>query len=66
MSESFFKISGRIREKSEEALRLCTDRFREIDRITEYNQQKMLAAFIENGVSESHFTASTGYGYGDR
>ena len=66
MSESFFKISGRIREKSEDALRLCTDRFREIDRITEYNQQKMLAAFIDNGVSESHFTASTGYGYGDR
>ncbi len=26
----------------------------------------MLAAFIKNGVSESHFAASTGYGYGDR
>ena len=26
----------------------------------------MLSAFIKNGVSESHFTATTGYGYGDR
>lgn len=34
--------------------------------MTEYNQQKVLAAFIESGVSESHFTATTGYGYGDR
>ncbi len=34
--------------------------------VTEYNQQKVLKAFIDCGVSESHFTASTGYGYGDR
>ena len=26
----------------------------------------MLSAFIKHGVSESHFTPSTGYGYGDR
>ena len=26
----------------------------------------MLSAFISSGVSESHFAASTGYGYGDR
>ncbi|MBR2418280.1 MAG: methionine gamma-lyase family protein, partial [Clostridia bacterium] len=37
-----------------------------IDSITEYNQQKMLKAFINGGVSESCFTESTGYGYGDR
>ena len=30
------------------------------------DQQKMLAAFGNAGVSESHFAASTGYGYGDR
>ena len=39
--------------------------FKHIDEITDYNQQKMLAAFIDSGVSESHFAASTGYGYGD-
>ena len=37
---------------------------RRIDKITDYNQQKMMAAFNEAGVSESHFAASTGYGYG--
>ncbi len=37
-----------------------------IDRVTEYNQLKVLSAFIEHGVSESHFVETTGYGYGDR
>lgn len=40
--------------------------FKKIDEITEYNQLKVLSAFIKNGVSESHFAATTGYGYGDR
>lgn len=61
-----FKIDNRIVKQSEQAMELCKEPFERIDRITEYNQQKMLAAFIDNGVSESHFTASTGYGYGDR
>ena len=26
----------------------------------------MIKAFIENGVSESHFASTSGYGYGDR
>lgn len=66
MGEQFFKISERILTQSEQALARCRESFERIDRITEYNQQKMLAAFIGNGVSESHFAASTGYGYGDR
>ena len=41
-------------------------RFQEIEATQRYNQQKMLAAFIQAGVSESHFVGSTGYGYGDR
>ncbi|WP_369298229.1 aminotransferase class I/II-fold pyridoxal phosphate-dependent enzyme [uncultured Neglectibacter sp.] len=41
-------------------------RLREIEETQRYNQQKMLAAFNRAGVSESHFAASTGYGYGDR
>lgn len=39
--------------------------FKRIDSITEYNQQKVLAAFIDNKVSENHLGISTGYGYGD-
>ena len=30
------------------------------------SQLKVLSAFINNGVSESHFVSTTGYGYGDR
>ncbi|MDR0531500.1 MAG: methionine gamma-lyase family protein [Oscillospiraceae bacterium] len=41
-------------------------RLREMEATTEYNQQKVLAAFIRHKVSESHFAGSTGYGYGDR
>ncbi|MEG1179369.1 MAG: methionine gamma-lyase family protein, partial [Oscillospiraceae bacterium] len=43
----------------------CKSKFLDIDNITEYNQQKVLSAFIKNRVSESHFAPSTGYGYGD-
>ena len=32
----------------------------------EYNQQKVLKAFVDCKVSESHFGITTGYGYGDR
>ncbi len=63
---SFFKISNELQVLSERALLKCKEKFEEIDRLTEYNQQKVLKAFINNGVSESHFSGSTGYGYGDR
>ena len=42
------------------------EQFAKIESITEYNQLKVLSAFIKNGVSESSFAASTGYGYDDR
>ncbi|MBC7959750.1 MAG: methionine gamma-lyase family protein, partial [Vallitaleaceae bacterium] len=41
------------------------DRFREIDRIAEHNQMKVLYAMQKNRVSDIHFAASTGYGYND-
>ncbi len=63
---SFFNVSNELQALSEKAMLKCEERFREIDKITEYNQQKVLKAFINNGVSDSHFNASTGYGYGDR
>ena len=55
-----------MKEVSDKALLKCNERFSEIDKITEFNQQRVLKAFIDNGVSESHFAGSTGYGYGDR
>ena len=62
----FFKIDQRILDAAERAEAMVRTQIEAIEKTTEYNQQKMLAAFIKNGVSESHFAASTGYGYGDR
>ena len=62
----FFKIDERIEKAADDALKMCREQFYNIDGITEYNQQKVLSAFIEYGISESHFVGSTGYGYGDR
>ncbi len=53
----------RLSDQAEERIAPC---FREIEEAQRFNQQKMLAAFNHAGVSESHFAASTGYGYGDR
>ncbi len=62
----YFKIDDSITNAAEKATRLTEEAVRRIDETTDYNQQKMMAAFVEAGVSESHFAASTGYGYGDR
>lgn len=62
----FFKIDERIEKASEKALKKCSKQFKKIDEVTEYNQLKVQSAFIEYGISESHFAPSTGYGYGDR
>lgn len=61
----FFKISDKILNASDKALKLTKRQFERIDEITEYNQQKVQKAFIDNKISESHFCSSTGYGYGD-
>ena len=65
MSE-FFEISNRIEELSDRALQRASEQFAKIDKITEYNQQKVLAAFIKNKVDETDFNTSTGYGYSDK
>ena len=46
-------------------MELCSDKFRKIDEIQEYNQIKMIKAFQNAGVRESFFSGSTGYGYDD-
>ncbi len=62
----FFKIDNKIEKASDDALIKCKEQFEKIDKIAEYNQLKVQSAFIDFGISESHFTTSTGYGYGDR
>lgn len=51
---------------SDKAEKLCEDKFKKIQKIEEFNQQKVLKAFIDLKVSENHFGSTTGYGYGDR
>ncbi|HCA31150.1 MAG TPA: hypothetical protein DEP23_17160 [Ruminococcaceae bacterium] len=66
MNSPFFSIDNRLLAVADQAQQEAEAVFKNIDEITEYNQQKVLASFIENRVSESHFVSTTGYGYGDR
>ena len=58
-------ISPAVYTFGEEILRGLCDRFDEIDRIAEYNQQKVTLALHKNRVDATCFAASTGYGYND-
>lgn len=49
-------------EKAEADL---NEEFKYYDEIREYNQAKVLLAFQQERISDTHFTNSTGYGYGD-
>jgi cystathionine beta-lyase family protein involved in aluminum resistance len=66
MQKDFFSFDSKIETAAKEAVSLCAPAFARIDEIAEFNGRKVLAAFINNRVSESHFAGSTGYGYGDR
>lgn len=66
MDNTFFKFSDELNSLSDKAMQRCKNSFEEIDKLTEYNQQKVLLAFTENRVSETHFSGSTGYGLDDR
>lgn len=48
-----------------DAEKKISDKFDVIEKIYNYNQFKVLKAFIDSKVSESHFVESTGYGYND-
>ncbi|NLJ16668.1 MAG: hypothetical protein GX346_06020 [Clostridiales bacterium] len=61
----FFNFDKRLLKNAEIAENMCKDAFARIDEITDYNMQKVLNAFIECRVSDSHFKGTTGYGYSD-
>jgi len=65
MSE-FFELSERVKQASAAAMGLAEKQFQGIDALTEYNQQKVLSAFIKNRVDETDFGTTTGYGYNDK
>lgn len=66
MNNNFFNFDDKIIAAAKAATEKASAKFAETDEIAEYNQQKVLAAFINNRVSEADFSGSTGYGYGDR
>ena len=62
---AFFNFSDKIIEAADKAMSLCKEPFAELDRLAEYNGQRVLKAFIDNRVSDIHMKGTNGYGYGD-
>lgn len=63
--ENLFNLDEKLLKLDSELMPTLTSQFAKIDEITEYNQNKVLKAFVDNRVSESSFGGSTGYGYDD-
>ena len=60
-----FGLSERVRNLAEECEVEVTDKFQEIEAISLYNTTKVLNAFKNARISDTHFKATTGYGYDD-
>ncbi|MEG0354763.1 MAG: methionine gamma-lyase family protein, partial [Lachnospiraceae bacterium] len=59
-------ISKEVYAYGEKIASALQERFQEIDRITEYNQLKVVKGMQENKVNEACFHFSSGYGYDDQ
>ncbi len=60
-----FGIDEKVLDVCLEAEKSIRHKFSEIDEISEHNQYKVLRAMQKNGLSDSAFGATTGYGYND-
>lgn len=60
-----YNIKENVIALADRALEDVKDQFIQYDNIREYNQAKVLKTLQDERISESHFTNSTGYGYGD-
>lgn len=63
--KNVYHIKDNVLDLYEKALKDVEEEFKRYDEIREFNQLKVLNALQEERISESHFTNSTGYGYGD-
>ena len=59
------KFREEPREILDTAQKELRERFEEIDKIKELNQEKVLRAFLDNKIGEEHFYTVTGYGHDD-
>ncbi len=62
----FYQFDPRLSGFFSRAEERCKEPFARAEEICRYNEAKVLRAFTDCRVSESHFVGSTGYGYGDR
>jgi len=60
-----YGISKEVVSLVETAEQACASVFQEVDALCEYHSLKVLQAFHKHQISETHFTSTTGYGYGD-
>lgn len=60
-----YGIDTRIEKYIEKIDLDLEDKFKKLDKISEYNQIKVLKAFSDNSLSAIHFNSATGYGYAD-
>ena len=60
-----FGISDKTLKLVSEAEESIKEQFKHIENICEINQLRVMKAFADNRVSDSHFVATTGYGYDD-
>ncbi|WHH59511.1 methionine gamma-lyase family protein [Petroclostridium sp. X23] len=60
-----FNISDQIYMLSQKVEEYISEKFEEIDQISQYNQYKVLKAFQNHHISDTHFVETTGYGYDD-
>lgn len=54
MQSEFFTLDPRLAVLADQAQKRAEKQFAAIEETTEYNQQKVLSAFIRHQVSESH------------
>lgn len=60
-----FGISDKTLKLVSEAEESIKEQFKHIENICEINQLRVMKAFADNRVSDSHFVTTTGYGYDD-
>lgn len=60
-----FNISDKVIDLASECEEELEEKFKEIDEVALFNTAKVLNAFKENKISDTHFKKTTGYGYDD-
>ncbi len=65
MTQPIFSVSAELSELARRAELKARPAFEAIEENEQYNGQKVLKAFIDNGISAAHLCGTTGYGYGD-